>query len=429
MLRFRKRKSKNLSIFAAAMSGHILEFYDFTIFAVFSLVIGALYFPNSSEITQLLATLSIYAAGFFMRPLGGVIFGHIGDKYGRKIALSLSVSFMAIATFAIGFLPDYEAIGIMAPLLLMLLRFLQGICVGGDGVGSSIFVLEHIADLKPGVIGGIVNAALTVGILLALFAGILINQLFPGDMHAWRYAFMAGGVMGFVGLYLRLKIGETPVFQQLEKEDKVESLPIKKVFTESINSCIVTMVAGAITGAMAYIVMVYLNVFLKSYAGFSTNAALYITAYANICLIVLLPLFGILSDRIGYARQMEYAAISTIALSVPLYMLLASGNLFYILFASTIFAVLVAAVYSPLYPYIIVLFPAEQRYSGVACSLNIGIALLGGTCAVISLQLINMTKIMWSPAIYISAICFLFLITNRVLRQRNKYAVEAQEII
>ncbi len=417
---------KNLRIFAAAMSGHILEFYDFTIFAVFAATIGRLFFPAINEFAQLLATLSIYAAGFFMRPLGGVIFGHIGDKYGRKVALAISVSFMAVATFSIGMLPSYEAIGITAPIILMLLRFIQGLCVGGDGVGSSIFVLESIANLKPGVIGGIVNAALTVGILLALLSGMVVNSIFGMDSEAWRYAFAAGGLFGFVGLYLRLRIAETPVFIQIERNHKIEKLPIKAVFRDNLPNCILTVAAGGLTGGIAYIIMVYINIFLTKVMLHDQQLALYITAYGNICLIVLLPIFGHCSDKIGYARQMVWAATLTAILAIPLYFLLASSNLYDIILSTTIISVLTAAVYSPLYPFMLKLFTPQQRYSGIACSLNIGIALFGGTCTIISLHLINATGILWSPALYIASLCIMFIVTNYVVRKKYHRNIQGQ---
>ena len=150
------KNNSSLKVVLAAITGHALEFYDFTIYAVFALKIGELFFPNSSEFAQILSSLAVFAVGFVMRPVGGVVFGHIGDKYGRRRALIIAVSGMAIITFLVGLLPDYNSIGIAAPIMLVVFRLIQGLCVGGEGAGASIFVLEHMKGLKPGLVGGII---------------------------------------------------------------------------------------------------------------------------------------------------------------------------------------------------------------------------------------------------------------------------------
>jgi len=170
-----KDDKSTLKIVAAAMVGHILEFFDFTIYAVFAVELGKSFFPAESEFSQILASLMVLSVGFFMRPLGGLLFGHIGDKFGRKVSLIICVVGMALATFLMSIMPTYEEIGLAATLILVSLRLVQGICVGGEGAGSSVFVLEHLNKLKPGLIGGIVNAALTIGILLAILTGLVLN--------------------------------------------------------------------------------------------------------------------------------------------------------------------------------------------------------------------------------------------------------------
>ncbi len=411
---------KTFRIVAAATIGHILEFYDFTVYAVFSVKIGQLFFPSDSPIVQLLLSLAVFAVGFFMRPIGGVVFGHIGDKHGRRSALTISVVIMAIATTLIGFMPDYNSIGILAPILLVICRLIQGLCVGGEGAGASIFILEHLHKIKPGLIGGIVNAALTLGILLAIFTGIALNNIFGVDSHAWRYAFMIGGALGIAGLYIRLKVNETPAFELLKSENKLVELPIIEVFKTNFKNVLLTVAVGGLTGTTGYAIMTFLNVFFHKVMEYDINTALYYSAFGNLSLVILLPLLGMFSDKVGYGKTIAYSCIAILLFSVPVYQMLASGEMLTTLVGITLLSTLVAANYAPLYPFMLNLFPAEQRYSGIACSLNIGIALFGGTSSMICIYLIEKTGLLYSAAFYMDFMCIMFLSTLYFVK-RDKF--------
>lgn len=400
----------------AAIIGHILEFYDFTIYAVFAVKIGQLFFPSTSELAQILASLAVFAVGFFMRPIGGVLFGHIGDKHGRRTALVISVIGMAIFTFIIGFMPDYSTIGIAAPVILVLCRLAQGLCVGGEGAGASIFVLEHLKGYKPGFIGGIINAALTAGILLAIFTGMILNSYLGEDSNAWRYAFILGGLVGLFGLYIRMSIDETPIFKEAQKNHEILELPIKEVFRTNFKSVILCALAGALTGASCYYVMTFLNVYITSVLEMPAQTALYYNAYGNILLIILLPLMGLFSDRAGYTRTMCLSCIMIFLLATPALKMLASAESFSMHIAIFIMALIGATSYAPLYPFMLRLFTPAQRYSGIACGLNIGIALFGGTCTMICIWLVSFTGLKHSPAFYWNFIAALFLCGILILK-------------
>lgn len=393
----------------AAIIGHALEFYDFTIYAVFAVKIGQLFFPSDSEVAQILASLGVFAVGFFMRPLGGVLFGHIGDTHGRKTALVISVVGMAIFTFIIGLMPDYHTIGIAAPIILVLCRLAQGLCVGGEGAGASIFVLEHLRDMRPGFIGGIVNAALTLGILLAILTGMILNHYFAGDENTWRYAFIIGGFAGLFGLYIRMSIDETPVFEEIQENHQTLELPIREVFRTNMRGVILCALAGALTGASAYYVMTFINIFLTSIMEMPAATALYYSAFGNILLIFMLPLMGIFSDRAGYTRTMSMGCIMIFLFATTAIKMLASADPISMHVAIFMMALIAATVYAPLYPFMLKLFTPEQRYSGIACSLNIGIALFGGTCTMISIWLVSYTGLKYSPAFYWNFVSAMFL--------------------
>lgn len=411
------KQSGTFKIIAAAIIGLILEFYDFTIYAVFAAKIGEHFFPNVSEFAQILSSLAVFGVGFFMRPLGGALFGHVGDKLGRRTALIISVIGMAVITFSIGLMPDYYAIGILAPILLVVCRMIQGLCVGGEGAGASIFVLEHLHKLKPGLVGGIMNASLTFGILLAIITGMALNTYFGSDSEAWRYAFFIGGAMGLVGLYLRLSIDETPIFKEIRAKNKIINAPLKKVFQTNMRGVILTIAAGGITSVSAYIIMTFVGVFFKSVLMYDANEALYYGAVGNALLVVFLPLMGMVSDRLGYSTSMVVSSILLCFFAIPFFKMLGSGDHFSIHLGIGILALIVSLNYAPLYPFMLRLFKPEQRYSGIACCLNLGIATFGGCSNMIYIALIQYTGQLHAPAYYVSFMSILFVVTLMLLKR------------
>lgn len=413
-----KRESSNIRIVTAAMVGHILEFFDFTIYAVFATEIGKVFFPSESHFAQLLASLAVLAIGFFSRPIGGVLFGHIGDKFGRRTALTISILGMAAATFIMALLPTYSSIGILAPILLVILRLTQGLCIGGEGAGASIFVLEHLSKLKPGLIGGIVNSALTIGILLAISTGLVLNNIMPGEANLWRYAFAIGGAMGLIGLYTRLCVEETPVFTEMKASGRVLKIPIKEVMANNFKSVILTVMVGGLTGCSAYMVMTFIDIFYKSVMGMPAQESLKLAVYGNILLIIFLPIVGLVSDKVGYVRTICIGALLSIVLSTPIFMMMASYDPLVNYFAITLLSLLASIIYAPLYPFMLKLFTPEQRYSGIACSLNVGIALFGGTSSMFCLSLVELTGLTYAPAFYISFVSLMFLVTVLALKSR-----------
>lgn len=419
--------SKNLKIVTAAMVGHILEFFDFTIYAVFAAELGAVFFPMESEFARLLSSLAVLAVGFFMRPIGGAVFGHIGDKFGRRTALTISVVGMALATLLIAALPTYADIGILAAVMLVVLRLVQGLCVGGEGAGASIFVLEHLHKVKPGLIGGIVNSALTVGILLAISTGLLLNNLMEGNPNLWRYAFVIGGVMGIAGIYLRLSVEETPVFEKMQANNEILELPIKEVFTKNLRSVILTVAVGGLTGCSGYMVMTFIDIFYKSVMMLPPKESLVYAVYGNILLIVFLPVMGMVSDKLGYARTIAIGSVIAIVSSTPIFMMMASNSEVTAYIGITFLSAVVSIIYAPLYPFMLTLFTPQQRYSGIACSLNIGIALFGGTASMFCLSLVKVTGLLYAPALYWSAMSAMFLIAIMWYKYRKGSAVSASE--
>lgn len=399
-------------IVGPAIVGNIVEYYDYGLFAVYTHTLGSLFFPSTDPFLQTLLAFATFAIGFFMRPLGGIVFGYIGDKFGRKASLTISILGMAACTFAIGILPSYGEIGILAPIILLIIRLCQGLCVGGEGAGVAIFILEHTEGYRPGFMGSIVMASNMVGTLLAVFIGIILNHFCPSG-ECWRYAFILGGFTGLIGLYLRYQLTETPEFINRKKNKKILKNPIVQAVKKQFKSMLMVMLLGGITSAVAYTIRGYLNIFFFEVMKYTASEALYFTSFALFIMIVLLPLFGLLSDKIGNRRSLHLVCYLTILTVIPLYIMLANvdKNILLVFMGLGGFGALAAGICAPAYSYAIKAFEVELRFTGVAFSWNVGLALMGGTTPMISRYLSERYSTI-APAYYIVVIAILFLIVS-----------------
>lgn len=400
------------------MVGSIVEYYDFGIYAVFAPIIGSVFFDVSSSFLRLMLAFSIFAVGFLMRPLGGIIFGHIGDKFGRKIALNISILGMAGATLIVGFLPGYQSIGIFAPIILLIVRMIQGLCIGGEGAGSAIFMLEHLAKDRLYFVGTVVMGSNMFGTLLSVMVGMMISHLFGFDTYHWRLAFIIGSVVGMIGSYYRRNCQETPVFQEIKSKNKVLKRPFVTVIKERGKALfLVVALAGAST-SVAYMVRGYLTAFFLEIMDYSIDQAFEFTAACLIVLIALLPIFGILSSRVGYSFFLKIVAVLVILLAYPTFLLLANPqkSVALVYLGLLILSILGAGISAPAYPYVIQAFPPELRYSGVALGWNLGNAFFGGTTPFFSTMIVEYISPL-APAYYLMATSFMFLVVSQILQQ------------
>lgn len=409
---------KKRKIVGSAIVGNIVEYYDFGIYAVFASIIGALFFPEFDKIAQILFAFGIFALGFFMRPIGGIIFGHIGDKFGRRTALTISIIGMALCTLSIGILPGYNKIGILAPILLTLVRLLQGICVGGEGAGSAIFILEHLDGYRPGFVGSIVMASNMIGTLLAYFIGFVTSGFF--GVNAWRYGFYIGAIMGLSGLYLRSQLNETPIFRNAKEENLLEQSPFVKALKSHWKEMLVVAFLGAVTSVVAYTIRAFLKTYLENFLGYTDEESLVFTIISLFTMVLLLPFFGLVSDRVGYGRFINIMCFVIILTSIPIFQLMttSAGDMKMLLIAVLLLSTISAGICAPAYQYAIMAFTPELRYSGVAFSWNAGIALFGGTTAAISTILVKEFGQV-APAFYMMAIAVCFLVVSLLFTPKH----------
>jgi len=405
-------------IISSAIIGNIVEYYDFGIYAVFAEIIGKLFFPNFSEYIQLMFSFAIFAIGFFMRPLGGVVFGHIGDIFGRKVALTISIVGMGMSTLCIGIMPAYAQIGVLAPILLTIIRMFQGLCIGGEGAGSAIFIIEHFEEKKVGLIGSIIMASNIAGTLLALVVGISIDYFIKIDDFTWRYGFLLGGIMGFIGLYMRKKTTETPVFEEMKLKRKMAKLPIIVVLKEKWQNILIIASFASVATSSTYMLRGFFNVYFTEIINLPKNDSLYIVAFALTTVIVALPFFGYLADRIGYKKYIYSVIFIFIILILPIFKNIIDNfnDIKSIYFSIFFLGILVASIVAPYYPFAIKFFNPELRYSGIALSWNMGNALFGGTTPIISTFLVMKIGYV-APAYYLMFTAGLFLVTSFLNRK------------
>ena len=417
--------NKRRSIFLSAISGNVLEYYDFTVYAVFIVAIGKAFFPVNSDFVQLIASLGIFAVGFVTRPIGGIIFGYIADKHGRRVSLITSMLGMTIPTFTMGLIPAYSDIGYYAPAILVLMRLIQGMCISGEGAGAAIFILEHYQNLRPGFTAGLVQASNIAGTLLATLVGIMFSIFFPDLKFAWRFAFILGGVMGIMGFYFRLRVSETPIFVMLAERKKTLKSPFFHVIKTAKKSMFITFCLGACASSVVYLVKTYINVFHCNVLHFDETTARAYLAYSSIIMMMTMPLSGYISDHIGRFRMITCSAIAIVVLTLPCFILLSCEDSPRQLIALTMLAMLGGAIAGTAYIFIISLFTPDQRFSGVAFSYNLGIAMFGGTSAAISRWLLELTELYYAPAFYIMLTSSTFLLVIYFMRYTIRELLDA----
>lgn len=388
-------------IVTASMIGNILEYYDFTLFGFLSPLLAPLFFPAFDPLTSLIAALATYGVGYFMRPLGAAFFGYVGDKYGRKRALSFSIILMSIPTVLIAFLPTYEQIGILAPIILILLRLLQGFCTGGEYNGAGIYVVENVNIKKIGFFGSLITISSAIGGLSAnMVSSIVTLPLMP--TWGWRLAFLAGGIIGAIGLYMRKKLPDNSLQEIRSSKEAQTKVPLYQAITQHSRSMICTIGIAAFSGAMYNISFSYTSVFLSTHAEWHLSDSLFLMSLGTIVYILTVPCVGFLADRFGNKRVMLTGALATLVCIYPLFlMLLSAKTLYQALVVQVCLALLAAWFQAPMNAYMAKLFPVKVRYSGLALSYNIGIALFGGTTPMICSILIRWTGQQIMPAFYI----------------------------
>jgi len=380
------------------ISGTALQWYDFAIFGYFAPIIAATYFPNDNPIASLLQVFGVFAVGYLLAPIGSIVFGHIGDRYGRKRALTLSILAMAIPTSMIGFLPGFKAIGIAAPILITLLRVAQGFVASSEFTGSAVFLVEHAKPGKKAFYGSLTSSAYSTGVILAgLVTSLLTASFMPG--WAWRLGFVLALVAGIVIFYLRRSVSETPVYQQIHPQDKPK-YPFLTAVRDVPHAVVGVIGLAWLVGVVTFGTYVFTASYLHSYFNFSLSTATLIITVSLAVSALLEPIMAIVADRVGLLRVLIIGIVLILLLSFPVFYLLASGQVVLVTLGMVLMSVLIAIAFAPINAYMVGLFPENCRYSGFGVSFHIGISLFGSTAPLVLMWLVNKTGNFTAPAYY-----------------------------
>jgi MFS transporter, MHS family, proline/betaine transporter len=397
----------------AGTAGNVMEWYDFALYGYFAQVIGQEFFPSDDPLTSVIGAFGAFAAGFLMRPLGGLAFGYVADKFGRKRALVLSVAAMALPTFAIGLLPGYATLGAAAPVLLVLLRMVQGLSVGGEYTTSVVFLIEHAPPHRRGLAGSWAVFGATGGILLGSFAGTLTNwALTPDEVRAWgwRVPMMLGLLVGLVGLWVRRGIPETGSVAPAGRN------PLAAAFRDHWRTILLIACFNALNAVGFYLIFVYVVTYLEEFDHLSPGRALDVNTASMVLLAVLVPTSGWLSDRVGRRPILLASAGGVLVLALPLFGLLHHPDLAAILVGELGFVLLLGLYLGTVPSAMYHILPEGARASTLSVGYNLCLGVIGGTTPMVASLLIRVSGDDLSPAYYLMGAAAVTLATVLITR-------------
>lgn len=378
------RKQMRRVLFSSYL-GSVIEFYDFLLYGIAaSLVFGQIFFANMTPVVATVASFGTLAVGYLSRPLGGIIFGHFGDKVGRKSMLIITMSLMGVASTMIGLLPTYDQIGALAPILLIVLRLLQGLAVGGEWGGAALMSLEHAKKEHRGFAASVTHMGGPSGALLATLVMTGFSTLPKQDFltWGWRVPFLLSAVLLLVGLFVRLKVTESPLFAAAQKAKELEPQKAKSPLMTVIRRYPKNVALAAFGGSAAFVFQGLLATFaitLAVQAGVPQTTVLLMHAVATFLHIFTIPLFAILSDRVGRRPVMVTGAVAGAVLAFPIFQMLASGNVALVLIAFLIGNPLIqASMYGPMAAFISEMFGTGARYTGASLGYQLAATLGAG---------------------------------------------------
>ena len=386
--------------------GGALEYYDFIVAVFFTKLLAAVFFPPQTPTwAAQLSIFCIFAAGYLVRPIGGLFFAHYGDRLGRKKMFALSLFVMVLPTFCVGILPGFNEIGVAAPLLLLLCRVLQGLSVGGQAPGAFVFASEHVRTDRVGFACGLVMSGICTGILLGALTATLLNSVLSKEEMAswgWRIPFIAGGVAGFVAVYLRRFLQETPVFESLKTStNKLSELPLKIVLRDHLPTVILSMLGTWIFAGVFVVFFLYMPTYLQTQWHLDARAVFTANSWSILLLIVGSTCTGWLVDKVGWAKTFFWGNMVTgVLASVFFYQLAQGSNSLNVYIATGFFIGVITVV-----PYIMVTaFPPAVRFTGFSLSFNTAYAVFGGTAPAIMAALVGAGALLLAPLFYIGGL-------------------------
>ncbi|MYS07702.1 glycine betaine/L-proline transporter ProP [Streptomyces sp. SID6041] len=422
----------------AASLGNAMEWFDFGIYAYLAVTLGHVFFPSGNDTVQLLSSFATFAVAFLVRPLGGMVFGPMGDRLGRKKVLALTMILMAVGTFSIGLIPSYATIGFWAPALLVFFRMLQGFSTGGEYGGASTFIAEYAPDRRRGYFGsflefgtlaGYVGAA---GLVTALTAWLGTDTM---EAWGWRVPFLVAGPLGLVGLYLRMRLDETPAFQKLENEsaraseaaDPVETSTkgdLAKIFRQQWPTLILCIALVGAYNITDYMLLSYMPTYLTDELGYSETHGLLILLLVMVLLMLVITRVGRLSDRFGRKPLLMAGMLGFFFLSLPAFLLIGQDGVPAITVGMLMLGLSLVCLLGTMSAALPALFPTDVRYGSLSVGYNLSASLFGGTTPLVITALIGATGNNLMPAYYAMAAALVGVIAVACMKETARQPLE-----
>ena len=415
----REMKKRDLLI---ASCGNILEWFDFGLFIYLAPIIGQQFFPTHSPHGATLAAFGVFAAGFICRPLGGILFGYLGDRRGRVEGLRSSIIVMTFATLLIGLLPSYHTIGIFSPLLFTALRLIQGLSVGGEYSGVMIYLAESAPSHRRGFFTSFAAIGSNLGFLLATISALCLELAFPSfaiNSWIWRVPFILGGILGLSIFYYRLQLLETPSYLFLKASHEIKKQPLLAALRYFPKKLLKILGLTCMGSTFYYVFFGYMSNYLSQHVGMSLHTIFSLQAVSLVFMLVLIPLAGLCGDRYGRKRMLCIAALGIIFLTIPCFYLLQEKTIISILTAFSIAAVLSALEQGNNLATFVENCPASVRYSGIAFAFNLGNAIFGGTAPIL-VSVLTMTWGNFAPAYYLMGMTMISLAVIMTLQANSQ---------
>jgi MHS family proline/betaine transporter-like MFS transporter len=393
----------------AGLAGNVMEWYDFGVYGFFAAAIGAQFFPSDDPSVSLIASFGVFAVGFVARPLGGLLFGHIGDRLGRRAAIVGSVILMIVPTLLMALLPTYRQIGLAAPALLILLRLAQGLAVGGEYTTSMVLLVEEAQSRRRGFVGSFAPFGALGGLLLGSAVGATLMAFLPADAAAtwgWRLAFFTGLLIGLVVFFIRRSLPPDPTIVETEEARKS---PLFDAFRTQWRTILKVMGFTLGNGVGFYLCFVYVSTWLKQQHGLSASMALTLNSAALFLMLLITPLAGAVSDRIGRKPVLIVGAAGLALFAWPLFRLMSVPHPGAILAGQCAFAILMSC-YGASPAFLVEAFPKHVRCSGLSIGYNLSLSIFGGTVPMVAVFLIKVTGNPLAPAFYLSLAAIVSLV-------------------
>jgi MHS family proline/betaine transporter-like MFS transporter len=392
----------------AAALGNAMEWFDFGVYSYLAVTLGKVFFPSGNPTAQLLSTFGAFAAAFLVRPLGGLVFGPLGDRVGRQKVLALTMIMMAAGTFAIGLIPSYATIGVAAPVLLLVARLVQGFSTGGEYAGATTFIAEYAPDRKRGFFGSWLEFGTLAGYIAGAGLVTLMTALLSSDdllSWGWRLPFLIAGPMGIIGLYLRTKLEETPAFAaELEKAARQErerpKVPLRDMVTGQWRALLLCMGLVLVFNVTDYMLLSYMPSYLTSELKYDETHGLLVVLGVMALMMVVQPFAGALSDRVGRRPVIAAGCAGFLLLSVPALLLIRQGGLLAIALGMGALGLLLVCFTAAMPAALPALFPTRVRYGSLSIGFNVSVSLFGGTTPLVVTALIGATGNVMMPAYY-----------------------------